>query len=202
MTFYFLAAIIMAATFILLISGLKASEASHKFLMIFFSLSFLLLGAFLWLFSGVATRYTHPYQSAQTAKIQVSETAKQLRFYPLIQDGRPKVEKPQNTPLASKPASSNGGKHDSNKEMLAMAQNLENKLRSGETDAESWAMLARTYIFIGEKDKAAEALIEGFKAFDAASEMHEKFKQETKKFLESGYDGEYASQLKGFLGNE
>ncbi len=197
--FYSLVALLIVITLTLLGFGLKGGTISQKYMMIFLSFTFCLLGLFIWLFSGITSRYTYPYQMAQTAKVRTGETDKQLRFFPLIKDGRPQAVKQPAQKMPNNETYATENAHDNNAQMQALADSLEKKLLSGETSPQSWALLARTRESIGQQDKAAFALLEGAKAFDENSEMYKKFKQDIKALIEAGYKGQYANELKAFL---
>ncbi len=209
--FYFLAALLICATFMGLIFALKDVSSGQKATLIFMSIACGFLGVFIWAFSGAFTRYPYPYQSAAMAKFSVNPTSKQLRFTPIVKDGRPKgmnagmnanmkENRPENM-KASSASSAGDNEHnlEENKQMLMMAENLEKKLKSGESAPQSWALLARTYQSIGQNDKAALALMEGLKAFEGNAEMQAQFKQDIQNFIDSGYRGAHMEDLKAKL---
>ncbi len=189
--FYFLVTFLILLLLVFLALSLKSLSTSQKVITIFLSISFCFLGLFLWFFSGIASRYTYPYQSAHTAKVKVNQTEKALRFFPLIKDARPQQR--QNKTIQKQTV------HDNNIQMQALADSLEQKLQSGESAPQSYSLLARTREAIGQKDKAALALLKGVKSFPEGSEMHLQFKQEIKAFIERGYQGESIDKLKEFL---
>ncbi len=201
--FYFLAALLICATFMGLIFALKDVSSGQKATLIFMSIACGLLGVFIWAFSGAFTRYPYPYQSAAMAKFSVNPTSKQLRFTPIVKDGRPEnmnANVKENREVSSTSSSGDNGHNlEENKQMLMMAENLEKKLKSGESAPQSWALLARTYQSIGQNDKAALALMEGLKAFEGNAEMQAQFTQDIQNFIDSGYRGAHMEDLKAKL---